>query len=132
VTTHIVDVATGRAFLPEERPVLVVIPGFHQVVAEGAMFSGHNQSAVTDPLIVVQIHINEFDMVFIPAVNYSPEKAVAITLLVITGAGEIRFACGQDCVVAGYGNQLLDFHKNYLVSCCWFLGWYFVLFVTRP
>ena len=52
------------------------------MVAERAVLSGNNQSAVTDPLIVVQIHINEFDMVFIPSVNYSPEKAVAVTLLV--------------------------------------------------
>ena len=106
------DMAAGRAFLPENRSVLVVIPGLHQMVAEGARFSGNNQSAVTDPLASVQTHINEFDMVFIPSVNYSPEKAVAVTLLVITGTGEIGFACGQDCIVAGYGNQLLDFHQK--------------------
>jgi len=132
VTTHIVDMAAGMAFLPENRPVLIVIAGLHQVVAERARFSGNNQSAVTDPLASVQTHINEFDMVFIPSINHSPEKAVAVTLLVITGSGEIRFACGQNCVVAGYGNQLLDFHHNYLISCFCFGFLIFVLFVTRP
>ena len=83
------DMATGRAFLPKDRAVLVVIPGFHQVVAEGAGFSGNNQSAVADSLVSVQACINEFDMVFISSVNDCPEKAVTVTLLVIAGTGEI-------------------------------------------
>ena len=102
--------------MPKDRTVLVVIARLHQVIAEGAMFSGHNQSAVTDPLTGIQVHINKFNMVFMPTVNYGPEKAVAVTLLVITGTGEIRFACGQDCVVAGYGDQLFNLHHNYLIS----------------
>lgn len=106
------DMAAGRAFRPENRTVLIVIPGLHQMVAEGTRFSGNNQSAVTDPLTSVKTHINEFDMVFIPSINYSPEEAVAVTLLVTTGTGEIGFACSQDCIVAGYGYQLLDFHQK--------------------
>lgn len=102
------------------------------MVAEGTEFSGNNQSAVTDPLTSVQTYINEFDMVFISSINYSPEKAMAVTLLVTTGTSEIRFACSQDCVVAGYRNQLLDFQQKLPRFLYFVLIVIFVLFVTRP
>jgi hypothetical protein len=104
MAAHIMNIATGRTLLPEVGGVLVVIHRFHLLTAERTCLSGHYQSAFTDTLVAVHIHVDEGDGIFITFVHHGPEEAVTTVLLVITGVSKIGPAGCQNGMVRGYGD----------------------------
>ena len=89
-------------------------PNFEKTFGEKATYvfsapgrtelSGNHQSALTDAMTAVHIHVDQCDAVFITFIHHSPEETVTAVLLVITGIGKIRFAGCQNGMVRGYGD----------------------------
>jgi hypothetical protein len=104
MAAHIMNIATGRTLLPKVRCLLVVVHGLHPLIAERADLSGSYQSAFTDTLVAVHIHVDQCDAVFVTFIHHSPEETVTAVLLVITGIGKIRLAGCQNGMVRGYGD----------------------------
>ena len=87
MTTQIIYETAGRAFLPDNRFVSVVIHRVYLLIAEGMVSLVYYQSAVTDTLVAVYIYINQFDVISCATVYHCPEIAVSIALSVIAESG---------------------------------------------
>jgi hypothetical protein len=112
MTTHIIYETAGRAFLPDNRFVSIVIHRIHLLIAEGTVSLVYHQSTVTDTLVAVYIYINQFDVISCATVYHCPEIAVSIALSVIAESREICSAGSQYGIVSANGHNALDFHVD--------------------
>jgi len=135
VIAGVQNIATTQTFLPGSGVMLAIIIRLHLLPTDGADLLLHHQAAVADAMCTVRINLQKDDFVnaFVPAVQKCPEVGVVIQLTVIAEFSEVLCGGGQNGMIGGDGDQLLDFHNEYLFRNIDLNGNpIFVLFVTRP